>query len=79
MGQRSEFEIISKMIKHFAVAIATAQLIVFALVGCYEPVSLTWYEAGVYKGAPDPMLEVDDREDLRQALRDRLRAVQTDR
>lgn len=49
------------------------------LSGCYEPAGVTWYEAGVYKGAPDPLLKALATEDLQQALEARIRDVQTDR
>ena len=67
------------MKNYFAVAVATAVLTGLALVGCYEPVQLTWYEAGVYKGADDPLLELAKQQDYEQTLSKRLRAVQTDR
>ena len=60
--------------------IRTAVLLaLFGLMGCYEPAGVTWYEAGVYQGAPDPLLKALAREDLQQALEARIRDVQTDR
>ena len=51
----------------------------FVLTGCYEPTAFTWYEAGVYKGAHDPLLERLAQDDFQQTLEERFRAVQTDR
>ena len=59
-----------------AVAIALALTV---LSGCYEPAGVTWYEAGVYKGAPDPLLKALATEGLQQTLKARVREVQTDR
>ena len=67
------------MKNYFAVAVATAVLTGLALVGCYEPVQLTWYEAGVYKGADDPLLELAKQQDYEQTFSKRLHAVHTDR
>ena len=49
------------------------------LAGCYEPAGVTWYEAGVYKGAADPLVQKLQRPELPKALAARLEAVQTDR
>lgn len=66
--------------KHALVAVSAGIfLTVTVLTGCYEPTAFTWYEAGVYKGAPDPLLEALGREDLQRTLEQRLTAVQTDR
>jgi hypothetical protein len=61
----------------FSMAIA-AFLALTCLSGCYEPVGVTWYEAGEYSGAHDPLLDrnIADRQ---ETLASRFRAVQTDR
>jgi hypothetical protein len=66
--------------KHtFAAVIAGAIFAGLALIGCYEPAGVIWYEAGVYKGAADPLAAKLDTPELPQALEARLEAVQTDR
>lgn len=66
--------------KHnIAVASAGILLAGAALTGCYEPMGVTWYEAGVYQGAADPLVEKLDKPELPKALAARLEAVQTDR
>lgn len=67
------------MTPKIAAALAAASLAVLSVFGCYEGVGITWYEAGVYKGADDPLLaRMKDRE-LGRQLADRFRRVQTDR
>jgi hypothetical protein len=56
--------------------ILIALLIMAGLAGCsMEPRSVTMHESGVYKGAKDPMLSLQNQ----QVLIDRFRLVQTDR
>ncbi len=51
-------------------------MILIGLAGCsYEPRETTIHEPGVYKGAKDPLLATQHR----QELIDRFRLVQTDR
>jgi len=50
-----------------------------ALTDCYEPAGVTWYQAGVYKGAADPLVAKLDKPELPQELAARLQQVQTDR
>jgi len=54
-----------------------ASLVVLA--GCHEPVSVTVYEPGEYKGAPDPLLKTLAKAEHRDALKERFATVQTDR
>jgi hypothetical protein len=54
----------------------TVSVVLAGLAGCsMEPRSVTMYEPGVYKGAKDPMLALQNQ----QVLIDRLKLVQTDR
>ena len=56
--------------------ILMALLILAGLAGCsIEPRSVTIREPGVYKGAKDPLLALQNQ----QVLIDRLKLVQTDR
>jgi hypothetical protein len=56
--------------------ILIALLILAGLAGCsMEPRSVTMHEPGIYKGAKDPMLSLQNQ----QVLIDRFRLVQTDR
>jgi hypothetical protein len=51
-------------------------LLLAGLAGCsIEPRSVTLHEPGVYKGAKDPLLALQNQ----QVLIDRLKLVQTDR
>jgi len=61
----------------YPMAIA-AFLALLCFTGCYEPVGVTWYEAGEYKGAHDPLLDRSTA-DRHETLASRFRAVQTDR
>ena len=65
--------------KRTIVLAAAVWLGAFALFGCYEPVGVTLYEAGVYKGADDPLLDKLADGDLPQDLETRVRQVQVDR
>jgi len=58
-------------------AACVASLVVLA--GCHEPVSVTVYEPGEYKGAPDPLLKTLAKAEHRDALKERFATVQTDR
>ncbi|MBA2490164.1 MAG: hypothetical protein H0V34_00145 [Gammaproteobacteria bacterium] len=50
------------------------------LAGCYEaPTDVTNYEAGVYKGEQDPLLEKQRKAEHLEALAQRFNMVQTDR
>jgi len=49
------------------------------LVGCHAPVSVTVYEPGEYKGAPDPLLKTLAQPGHHDALKERFATVQTDR
>jgi hypothetical protein len=54
----------------------TVSVVLAGLAGCsMEPRSVTMHEPGVYKGAKDPMLALQNQ----QVLIDRLKLVQTDR
>lgn len=50
-----------------------------ALAGCYEDVTPTSYEPGVYKGETDPLLEKLESGDLREELDQRFETAATDR
>lgn len=50
-----------------------------ALGGCYESVTPTRYEAGVYKGASDPLVGKLEAGDLQGQLRDRFQLAAQDR
>ena len=65
-----------RMIWLLTVSVALAVFLVAGLAGCsMEPRSVTMHEPGVYKGAKDPMLSLQNQ----QVLIDRFRLVQTDR
>jgi hypothetical protein len=57
-----------------AVAVAVA-----ALAACHEPVSVTVYEPGEYKGASDPLLEKHASAEQKAALQKRFETGQSDR
>lgn len=63
------------------IAIRTASIaaVLVALAGCYEPVTPTVYEPGVYKGDRDPLLAKHATPEAKQALQDRFAMSQTDR
>ena len=66
--------------KHTIVAAGAGILLAGTiLTGCYEPVGVTWYEAGVYKGAADPLVAKLAQPELPKTLAARLKTVQTDR
>ena len=47
--------------------------------GCSNPADVTLYEAGVYKGTSDPLVEKTEQGALQPELRNRLVQGQTDR
>lgn len=48
--------------------------------GCGSPADgVTFYEAGVYKGKPDPLVDTLETGDVQEALQRRLDRGQTDR
>ncbi len=57
-----------------AVLIAT-----LLVTGCYDDPDVTLYEPGVYKGSPDPLLELQRSAKQQQELQERFSRVQTDR
>lgn len=59
----------------FALALAAP----LALAGCYEDVTPTRYEAGVYKGDDDPLEDKLESGDLREELDERFKTAATDR
>lgn len=50
-----------------------------ALAGCHEPVSVTVYEPGEYKGAADPLLKQHATAEHKAALQKRFETGQSDR
>jgi hypothetical protein len=66
--------------KHTVISVGAGLVMtVAALTGCYEPAGVTWYEAGVYKGATDPLVVKLAQPELPKTLAARLKTVQTDR
>ncbi len=61
------------------VPLALALLAPLLLAGCYEDVTPTNYEPGVYKGETDPLLEKLESGDLREELDQRFETAATDR
>lgn len=61
------------------VPLALALLAPLVLAGCYEDVTPTNYEPGVYKGETDPLLEKLESGDLREELDQRFETAATDR
>jgi hypothetical protein len=59
--------------------LAAVAAAILSLSGCYQSADVTWYEAGVYKGVRDPLLEKLKEPQLQQQLEERFRDVQTDR
>jgi len=49
------------------------------LVGCHEPVSVTVYEPGEYKGASDPLLKAHATAESKEALKQRFTTGQAER
>lgn len=49
------------------------------LAGCHEPVSVTVYEPGEYKGASDPLLKAHAKAESKEALQKRFSMGQADR
>lgn len=62
--------------KLLATGLASAM---FALAACHEPVSVTVYEPGEYKGASDPLLKMHATTDQKAALQKRFETGQSDR
>lgn len=58
---------------------ALALLAPLILGGCYEEITFTQYEPGVYKGETDPLLEKLESGDLREQLEQRFEIAATDR
>jgi len=50
-----------------------------ALAGCHEPVSVTVYEPGQYKGASDPLLKTHATAEHKETLQKRFATGQADR
>lgn len=66
-----------RMIWLLTVSVVLAVFLVAGLAGCsMEPRSVTMHEPGVYKGTKDPLLAMQQQD---QVLVDRFRLVQTDR
>ncbi len=59
----------------FALALAAP----LALAGCYEDVTPTQYDPGVYKGDNDPLVDKLESGDLREELDQRFETAATDR
>lgn len=59
--------------------LALALLAPLILAGCYEDVTPTSYEPGVYKGETDPLLDKLESGDLREELDQRFEIAATDR
>ena len=49
------------------------------LTACYDDVGVTLYEAGVYKGPTDPLIDTSKSKAHQERLRQRFDMVQTDR
>lgn len=60
-------------------AAATLAVAALALSGCYDDVGVTLHEPGVYKGTPDPLLELQRSASQQERLNERFAQVQTDR
>lgn len=58
-------------------AACTAALALLA--GCHEPVSVTVYEPGEYKGASDPLLKMHATAEHKETLQKRFAMGQSDR
>jgi hypothetical protein len=56
-----------------------AAVLLSSLPGCYDDLTVTRYEPGEYKGAPDPLRLKQGTADQAQQLEERLRLVQMDR
>jgi hypothetical protein len=52
---------------------------VLLLAGCYESPQQAFYEPGDYRGATDPLLQMQRSEEQQRQLRKRLELVQEDR
>jgi hypothetical protein len=49
------------------------------LTGCYEKPKATLYQPGVYQGASDPLVKLEQSPKQQDALKQRLQLVQMDR
>ena len=61
------------------IIITVAAWTMLSIAGCYQSPDITWYKAGHYKGAHDPLLERLKDGDLQKQLAERVREVQSDR
>lgn len=59
--------------------LAFALMAPLIVAGCYEDVTPTNYEPGVYKGETDPLLDKLESGDLREELDQRFEIAATDR
>lgn len=59
--------------------IAVGVLFVVLVFGCTDPPSIEIHEPGEYKGQTDPLVQKSEHSEHQEALRERLRMVQTDR
>ena len=60
--------------------LSTFAIAAFAVIaGCHEPVSVTVYEPGEYKGAGDPLLKMHATAEQKAALQKRFETGQSDR
>lgn len=62
-----------------AILAACALAATVAAAGCHEPVSVTVYEPGEYKGGSDPLLKAHAKAESKEALQKRFSMGQTDR
>lgn len=65
------------MLKQLSILMILASSLL--LTACYGDVGVTLYEAGVYKGAVDPLVDASKSQDHKERLRQRFDMVQTDR
>jgi hypothetical protein len=56
-----------------------AAMLLLATVGCSDSGKVTLHQAGVYKGATDPLLAKQRTEEQQNTLRKRFNLVQADR
>ena len=61
------------------IRLAGSAILLWLLSGCTNSTTVELHEPGEYKGKTDPLLQVSGRPEHEAQLRDRLRAVQTDR
>lgn len=62
-----------------ALAAACVAGLMTVLAACHEPVSVTVYEPGEYKGAADPLLKQHATAGQKEALQERFTMSQSDR